>query len=207
MTTVYRKLRLNRVDFVDKGANPGAHITLAKRALTEDRQMADNKDVLPEGVAKRLADLEAEKVTMAKRLADAEAKAAENEKMAKEQAEAVAKMLEDRAKDAALVVAKGLDKLPGKVDETAHLLFVAKRKFDDTDYATFEKMLTACHNQIKASKLFSVAGVDADGEAASDLDKLVTKRMTEKHETQAVALRAVLETPEGKAAYSAIRGN
>ena len=207
MTTLYRKLRLNRVDFVDKGANPGAHITLAKRAPTEERQMADSKDVLPEGVAKRLADLEAEKVEMAKRLKVAEDTAAENAKAAKEQAEAVAKMLEDRAKDAALSVAKGLDKLPGKVDETAHLLFVAKRKFDEVDYASFEKMLTACHNQIKASKLFSVTGQDSDGEAASDLDKLISKRMTEKNESQSVALRAVLETAEGKAAYSAIRGN
>ena len=169
--------------------------------------MAETKDTLPEAVAKRLADLEAENRTLVESVNKANAKAEANEKVAKEQAEAVAKMLEDRAKDAALVVAKGLDKLPGKVDETAHLLFVAKRKFDDTDYASFEKMLTACHNQIKASKLFSVAGVDSDGEAASDLDKLVSKRMTEKSETQAVALRAVLETPEGKAAYSAIRGN
>lgn len=205
MTTVYRKLRLNRVDFVDKGANPGAHITLAKRAPEEERRMAETKtELTPEAVAKQLTEAN---IALEKRLKEAEDKAVKAEAAAKEQAEAVAKMLEDRAKDAALVVAKGLDKLPGKVDETAHLLFVAKRKFDDTDYATFEKMLTACHNQIKASKLFSVAGVDADGEAASDLDQLVSKRMTEKHESQSVALRAVLETPEGKAAYSAIRGN
>lgn len=202
----YLALRLNRVDVVDKGANPGAHITLAKRAPTEERQMADSKDVLPEGVAKRLADLEAEKVEMAKRLKVAEDTAAENAKAAKEQAEAVAKMLEDRAKDSALSVAKGLDKLPGKVDETAHLLFVAKRKFDETDYATFEKMLTACHNQIKASKLFSVAGVDADGEATSAMDTLVTKRMTEKGEDKGTAMLAVMSTPEGKQAWNALRG-
>lgn len=203
----YLRLRMNRVDFVDRGANPGAFITLAKRAPTEDRQMADTKDVLPEGVAKRLADLEAEKVALAKRVSDAEAKSAEAEKKATEQAEAVAKMLEDRAKDAALVVAKSLDKLPGKVDETAHLLFIAKRAFAADDYAQFEKVLTAANAQIAKSKLFSVIGADTDGEGASDLDQLISKHMTEHKVSKSVALRAVLETSEGKAAYSAVRGN
>lgn len=202
----YIRLRLNRVDFVDKGANPGAHITLAKRALTEDRQMAENKDVLPEGVAKRLADLEADKIEMAKRLKVAEDAAVESATAAKEQAEIVAKVLEDRAKDAALGIAKGMDKLPGKSEEVAHLVFVAKRTFSADDYAQFEKTLTACHNQIKASKLFSVTGVDNDGEMASALDQLVAKRMTDKGETQHVALAAVIKTPEGKAAWTITRG-
>lgn len=206
-TRIYRRLRLNRVDFVDKGANPGAHITLAKRAPMEERRMADSKDTLPEAVAKRLADLESEKVEMAKRLKVAEDAATENAKTAKDQAEVVAKMLEDRAKDAAMLVAKGLDKIPGKIDETAHLLFIAKRKFDDTDYAAFEKVLTACNAQIKASKLFSVSGSDASGDLASDLDQLVSKRMTEKSEPQHVALSEVLKTTEGKAAWAAARGN
>lgn len=202
----YKRLRLNRVDFVDKGANPDAHITLAKRAPTEDRQMADTKDTLPEAVAKRLADLEVEKADMAKRLKAAEDSAAENAKAAKEQAEVVAKMVEDRAKDAALTVAKGFDKLPGKVDEVAHLLFVAKRKFDEADYAQFEQMLSAVNAQIKASKLFSVTGSDSDAGGASKLDQLISKRMSEKNETHAQALRAVTETPEGKAAWAEVRG-
>lgn len=202
----YKRLRLNRVDFVDKGANPDAHITLAKRAPTEDRQMADTKDTLPEAVAKRLADLDAENKALAARVEKAESDAKANEAKANEQAETVAKMLEDRAKDAAFAVAKGLDKLPGKVEEVAHLLFVAKRKFDADDYTQFEKMLTAMQAQIKASKLFSVAGSDSDAGNASKLDQLISKRMSEKNETHAQALRAVTETPEGKAAWAEVRG-
>ncbi len=201
----YLKLRLNRVDFVDKGANPGAHITLAKRAPTEDRQMADSKDVLPEGVAKRLADLEAEKVALNERVAKAEAKSAEAEQKANEQAQTVAKMLEDRAKDAALVVAKGLDKL-GKVEETAHLLFVAKRTMDADTYAQLEQKLSAANAQLKTSKLFGVLGSDGDAGLASEMDTLVAKRMQEKGEDKGTAMLAVLGTPEGKQAWNAIRG-
>lgn len=200
----YLKLRLNRVDFVDKGANPGAHITLAKRAPTEDRPMADTKEA--EAVAKRLADLDAENIELAKRLAVAEATAATNAATAQEQAETVAKLLEDRAKDAALSVAKGLDKL-GKVEETAHLLFVAKRKLDAEDYAQLERTFTALNAQIKASKLFGVTGVESDGDSASDLDRLVSKRMAEQGEAQHIAFAEVIKTTEGKAAYSAVRGH
>lgn len=206
MTKVYRKLNLNRVDFVDVGANQMANITLAKRAQEEERRMADTKDTLPEAVAKRLADLEAEKVALSERVAKAEASASANEKAAKEQAETVAKMLEDRAKDQALTVAKSFPKLPGKVDEIAHLLFVAKRAFDDTDFTAFTTLLKAADAQIAAGKLFGVTGQDTEGEAASDLDKLVQKRMAEHKEPQHIALLRVTETPEGKAAYREVTG-
>jgi len=206
MTKVYRRLMVNRIDFVDAGANQMANITLAKRANPEERRMADTKDTLPEAVAKRLADLEAEKVTLAERVAKAEASAEANAKAAKDQAETVAKMLEDRAKDNAIAVAKGYPKLPGKTDDLAHLLFVAKRSFDATDYEAFTTLLKAANAQIEAGKLFSVSGRDTEGEAASDLDKLVQKRMAEFKEPQHVALLRVTETPEGKAAYRDVTG-
>lgn len=199
MSQVYRKLRLNRVDFVDKGANPGAHITLAKRAPTEERLMADTKDTLPETVAKRLADLEADNQALV-------AKVAKAEREASEQSETVAKMVETAAKAEAVTVAKGFDKLPGKTDEIAHLLFVAKRKFDASDYEAFVTVLKAADAQIKAGKLFSVTGVDSDGDAASKVDQMIAKRMTEKNETRPQALRAIQETPEGRAAWAELRG-
>ena len=195
----YVRLRLNRVDVVDKGANPGAHITLAKRAITEERLMADTKDILPEAVAKRLADLEADNKALSVSVAKAEAEA-------KEQAETVAKMVETAAKAEAVTVAKGFDKLPGKTDEIAHLLFVAKRKFDASDYEAFVTVLKAADAQIKAGKLFSVTGVDADGDTASKVDQMIAKRMTEKNETRPQALRAIQDTPEGRAAWAELRG-
>lgn len=199
MKKMYVRLRLNRVDVVDKGANPGAHITLAKRAITEERLMADTKDILPEAVAKRLADLEADNKALSASVAKAEADA-------KEQAETVAKMVETAAKAEAVTVAKGFDKLPGKTDEIAHLLFVAKRKFDAADYAAFVTVLKAADAQIKAGKLFGVTGVDSDGDTASKVDQMIAKRMTEKNETRPQALRAIQDTPEGRAAWAELRG-
>lgn len=198
MTTHYKKLRLNRVDFVDKGANPGAHITLAKRAPTEERHMAESKEGLPEEVAKRLADLDAENKALSERVQKAEAKATED-------AALVAKVLEDRAKDAALVIAKSMDKV-GKVEDTAHLLFVAKRALSAEDYAKLEQTLKACDAQIKKGALFSVVGSDNDSQLATELDSLVSKRMTEKGEDKGTAMLAVMQTPAGKQAYNALRG-
>lgn len=202
---VYRALRLNRVDFVDKGANPGALITLAKRATTEERHMAEPQ--MDAEVAKRLAEAETKRVELEKRLADAEAKAVKAEADAQTNAEAVAKMLEDAAKTEAVNVAKSLSKIPGETDAVAHLIFTAKRKFDAADYESFVTVLKAANAQLAAGKLFAVAGKDSDGSNASDLDQMVQKRMTDHKEPQHVALSKVLETPEGKAAYSAIRGN
>lgn len=167
--------------------------------------MAETKtELTPEAVAKQLTEAN---LALEKRLKEAEDKASAAEQKANEQAETVAKVLEERAKDAALVIAKSMDKLPGKTEETAHLLFVAKRKLDAEDYAALEKVLKACDAQIKASKLFSVSGSDADGEGASDLDNLVAKRQAETKESAGAALAYVMSTPEGKAAYSAVRGH
>lgn len=204
MTTLYRKLRLNRVDFVDKGANPGAHITLAKRAPTEERLMADkDKELTPEAVAKQLTEAN---VALEKRLKEAEDKVAASEKSAKEQADVVAKVLEDRAKDSALVIAKGMDKLPGKVDETAHVLFMAKRSLDADTYAQVEKLLKACDAQIRKGALFSVVGSDNDGAHATEFDQLVAKRVAEKGEDKGTAMLAVMDTPAGKQAWNVLRG-
>lgn len=159
-------------------------------------------------VAKRLAEAETKRVELEKRLADAEARSVKAEADAKTNAEAVAKMLEDAAMANAVEVAKSLSKIPGETDAVAHLIFTAKRKFDGADYESFVTVLKAAHEQIAKGALFSVKGKDSDGSDLSDLDRMVQKRMTEKGEPQHIALRWVTEnTAEGKAAYSAVRGN
>lgn len=194
----YLNLRLNRVDLVDRGANPGAHITLAKRATTEGRRMAEIPMDTSE-VAKRLAEVETERVELTKRVEKAESEAKVN-------AETVAKMLEDAAKSEAVSIAKGLDKVPGKAEDVANLLFVAKRKFEASEYEAFVTVLKAANEQIAKGKLFAAIGGDAVESEASDLDRLVNKLSIEKGIPRHTALSEVMTTPEGKAAYSAVAG-
>lgn len=197
---VFQQLRLNRVDVVDKGANPGAHITLAKRAPTEERPMAEqDKDTLPEAVAKRLADAETANVELAKRLKDAEDNA-------KVHAETVAKMLEDNARAESVTVAKSFTHIGTDEAKLAEVLFVAKRKLTADEYGSLTVVLTAANAQVAKGALFATRGVDAQGEAGSELDKLVAKRMQDTKEAHGVALLAVLQTAEGKAAYNDVRG-
>lgn len=199
----YLKLSLDRVDFVDAGANPGAHITLAKRAPTETH-MAD--PILPEGVAKRLADGEAERIELKKQLDVANAKAEANEKAAKDTAETVAKMLEDAAKAESVTIAKSFDKA-GPVDDLGRILFLAKRHFPAEDYGKLTAVLKGAHEKIVKGNLFIVRGTDGDATDASDLDRLVAKTVIEKKMSKGDALRDVLKTTEGSAAWAAARGN
>lgn len=205
MARVYQKLRLNRVDFVDKGANPGAHITLAKRAESEGRHMADNKDALPEDVAKRLSEAEAANIELTKRLEAAETQAKQDRETAKQNAETVAKMLEDRARESALTVAKGL-KVGTDEAKLADVLFTAKRKLDGAEYDALVGVLKGASEQIAKGKLFGVVGADDRGESGgTELDKLVTKRMAEKGEDKGTAMLAVMQSAEGKAAWAVVR--
>lgn len=158
-------------------------------------------------VAKRLAEAETKRVELEKRLADAETKATKAEADAKDNAEKVAKMLEASARTEAYAVAKSLDKVPGKTDDLGTLLFVAKRSLESKDFDALVTVLKAAHDQIAKGALFSVRGSDGESEGGSELDKLVHKRMSEKSEPQHIALANVLKTDEGKAAYSANRGN
>lgn len=84
MTTRLKRLQVDRVDLVDKGANPGAHILLFKR---KGAPMAEESSVEMQALAKRLADVEAKATVdaeaFAKRLAEADAKAAAAEELAK----------------------------------------------------------------------------------------------------------------------------
>ena len=104
MTTKLEGLEIDRVDFVDKGANPGAHITLFKRDTTMAEKDVKTEPEATDAVAKRVAELE-------KRATDAEAKA-------KEATEQVTK-----ANEQALKAAERIAKLE---EAREHNEFVAK---------------------------------------------------------------------------------
>ncbi len=200
MTTALRRLRIDRVDFVDKGANPGALITLAKRATVKEPKMAE----LPEDVAKRLNDQAEAVAALTKRAEEAEKKAETTEALAKQMAEDLKTEVAKREQSEAVAIAKSVV-LPGVEDKVA---FVAKlRKALGADWPVLEGVLKALATADKTSEVFKELGSDATQVATDDgyqeltliADGLVAKGL---FTNRAAALPAAMQTPEGKAAYA-----
>ena len=192
------------MDFVDKGANPGALITLAKRHKENDR--AEN-----EAVAKRLADAEAATEALTKRLDEAEAKAVaaeakaqETEVLAKAAESALAEEISKRETIEAEAVAKSLV-LPGVENKVAFVQSLKKGM--GKDYPVVEGVLKALAIADRTSEIFKELGSDhKDTTEKSPLDRLnqMADELVAKgtHKSRAVALDAVLKSDEGKTEYA-----
>lgn len=200
MTTVLRRLRIDRVDFVDKGANPGALITLAKRATVKESQMAE----LPEDVAKRMAEQEDAIKALTKRAEAAEQKADTTEALAKQMANDLTAEVAKREQAEAESIAKAVV-LPGVEDKVA---FIAKvRKALGSEWPVLEKVLKELAVADRTSEIFKELGSDSAAVATDDgyaeltiiADSLVAKKL---YPNRAAALPAAMQTPEGKAAYA-----
>ena len=199
MATRLFRLRIDRVDFVDKGANPGAFITLAKRH-NEEKSMADTE--LPEAVAKRLADAEASVEALTKRAEDAEKKAEATEALAKKMADDLAVEVEKREVAECETIAKGLV-LPGIEDKVGFVKALRTTPVAEQAIAVLKTLAVAD----RTSEVFKELGSDhPKGPNADPSDRLnemadaVVK--SGKATNRADALKAVLDTPEGKAEYA-----
>ena len=199
MPRLYRTLKVNRVDLVDAGANPGAHIALAKRhdLNPEPRMAKDNEGTPPvdADVAKRLAEAETTNVALAKRVEEIEARAtvAETE---------LSKALDKQELAEAEAVAKGLT-LPNITDKAAFIR-TAKRALGD-EWPKMEAVLKAYEAQVAAGELFSEKGSDSSvaaeagyGRLEQMADKLVTDGIAKTH---ADGVAKAMQTAEGKRAY------
>lgn len=185
-------LELDRIDFVDRGASPGAFITLFKRHTPKEKPlMADENENAAEELAKRLDALEAEKVAIAKEAADAKAE--------------VLKMRDENDKRDAVAKAAGWPAL-GKADEVGQMLYEVAKVAPATA-GKLEEKLAAWAAQIAKSALFAENGKAAgEGDTAEDKLNGVAKAHAEKHNlTYAQAYTAVLKTPEGAALYKQMR--
>jgi hypothetical protein len=194
------------VDFVDKGANPGALITLAKRHKEND--MAEN-----EAVAKRLADAEAATEALTKRLDEAEAKAVAAEAKAQETevlAKAAESALAEEIAKRELVEVEAIAKtvvLPGVKTEEKVTVVGKWRKALGNDFPVLEGVLKALAIADKTSEIFKELGSDnKDTTEKSPLDRLnqMADELVAKgtYKSRAVALDAVLKSNEGKTEYA-----
>lgn len=201
MATRLKGLRIDRVDFVDKGANPGALITLAKRAtVTQERKMAE----LPEEVAKRIADQAEAIEALTKRADAAEAKQKETEAFQKAAETKLAEEVTKREAVEAESIAKALV-LPG-IEEKVPFVQTVKRMLG-AEWPKMEGVLKALAVADRTSEIFKEVGSDHGRGIAKDgydrineiADSLVAKG---DFKTRTAALPAAMNTPEGKAAYA-----
>lgn len=228
MATHLKRLKLDRIDLVDRGANPGAHIALFKRhttngvplmpetpPMTEAEQIAD----LTAKLAKANADLEEAtkppvkpddieknlspevKALLAKARADKDAADAVN----KANDERIAKLEAERDRNQMIAKASEFKALGAVEDLTAILLPIKKAAPKETYDALLAKM-KGWDEVARTSALFKEVG--GSGESDNDPDaklNLLAKQYHEKHPdlTEQQAYAKTLESPEGKALFKA----
>lgn len=213
-------LELDRVDLVTAGANPGAHILIAKfdTDATMSDKTAETLDVQPDGVNKNMADENVETVAkadfealqtqlaeqIAKADAEAEARQAEVAKAA-ELAERVEKM-EREAKQAEFIAKAREYHNLGKADEIGPLMLAASESFSEEQYKTLERLLKAANAQVEKGALFAQMG-RPEGETLDAVDKVnaLAKAKVEAGEAktlQIAKLEVLQENRELAAEYS-----
>lgn len=205
MPSKLRKLRLRRIDLVDKGANQGAFVTLFKNMAQEDHitMPQDEPKASPvSDVEKRLVDLE-------KALADAEKRVADAEAEKDASADRIAKLEESQRLQRAITSANFLKSL-GNPDDLSGKLAKYEAQLDAETFAMLRKDMESWNTKLAEAEtvLTKEIGVEGDGDTSltSALDKLA-KAYQKDHGnglTFEQAYAEVIRTPEGKKLYSEI---
>lgn len=170
-----RNLKLDRVDLVTAGANPGAFVMLHKFDAPDnlEGQMADKPVEAPEAPVKKDDKVSQEAETVAK--ADFEAlqkqlqemadlRKAETDKSA-ELAERIAKMERERKTAEFVAKARELANM-GAASELGLMLLEASEGMSPESYQLLERTLKAANAQVEKGALFATIG-RADGEVES----------------------------------------
>lgn len=208
-------LQLEAVALVDRGANPGAQITLFKRHKEEtmtDKERLEQMQAERDAFQKRAEAAEAKVAELTKEPdPDPVAKAdpvvkAEIEKARQEAAEAKAEIAKMREQSEIREYVAKAAAFPGLGEPPAvgPVLRKIARALTDEEYAAFDQSLTALHKQ--AEPLFREFGKSGDTDAATPEDRLdrLAKAAVAKSEgkltyEQAYANAAL--SPEGRAAW------
>ena len=181
-------LELDRVDLVTAGANPGAHILIAKfdTDATMSDKTAETPDVQPNGVNKHMADdksvetvakadFEALQTQLAEQIAKFEAETeARQAEIAKAAAleETIAKMESERKTAEFVAKAAEFSNL-AKADELGALLLAANEAFSAEQYQALERLLKAANAQIESGDLFAqLAKSAADSTDVEAVDRV-----------------------------------
>lgn len=221
MTTWLEKLRIRRVALVDAGANQEASVELFKRG----KDMAEDKVATLE---KRLAELQAEKESLATEMKEAQSRLEalgdaakpdpiakadpevrkrmeELEKRNREQEDRIAKFEADRERD--LFIRKAaVYPLIGAAEDLAKPLQVLSKGLTEDEYNSFVGNLGTLHARLEESKLFDEVGTAEAmpvGTAQDKLEKLAKAAQAENPGmSYATAFTKVVNTPDGKKLYA-----
>lgn len=167
-----KNLHVDRVDLVGAGANPGAHILVAKIESTDT--LDGHKAEAPEALAKEVNEVPETPETVAKadfealrkQLADeAELRKAEATKNA-ELGERIAKMELDRKRGVFVAKAAELTNL-AKAEDLGDLLLEVSESVSAETFKALETLLTAANAQLAKGALFAQygqAGAEPEGD-------------------------------------------
>lgn len=208
-----KRLRINRVALVDKGANPEAEIVLFKREhgfASMEECMAEHDDMdkckALMGEMEKMTDKTPDPTAIEKRLAEFEKRAAEAEAKAKAADEKVQKLEDQREMDVFIAKASGLKDAGFTPDDAAIL-----RKVYKAVTAEEAKRLDAILNGAAALARDSVAWREVGvagaggfgGGAYEKLEKMAKEvQAKEPKLTAAQAMTKAADTPEGLALYN-----
>lgn len=224
MATHLKRLRLDRIDFVDRGANPGAHIALFKRHTDnttndEESSMAEKKMTEAEQIADLTAKLAKAEADLAAAPKPAE-KPEDIEKNlpepvrallekaraeAKETGERIAKLEAERDRNQMIAKANEFKGLGAADDLTAILLPVSKAVPKDVYDALLAKM-KGWNEIAKTSAIFKEVGSNAEGDQDPEVKlNVLAKAYHTAHPdlTPERAYSEVLKSSEGTALYRA----
>lgn len=229
MAQKLKRLRIDRVAFVDQGANPKAHIALCKRkeapmAEPTAAELAETVTKLEGDVAAATARAEAAEQALAKAKEPVKEPEDVLKGLSPEAAAAVAKIRSENEALAARVekvegersreqmIRKCADfKALGPAEDLAALLLPISKQLPKAEYDDLCKRMKAWDEQIRQSALFKEIGRTGTEEGATPEEKLegLAKAYHKAHAdepglTYEIAYGRVLKTDEGKALYKAL---
>lgn len=236
MAKKLKGLKLDRIDLVDKGANPGAMITLFKRDTMAEKPTPEQQiEALTKSVAdltKRATDAEAEVLKLKAKPVEPP-KPEDVLKGASPEVQALIKSTNERLEKAEKDARENRERLE-KAEEKAELESFTKRAEELSgigiakshapilrkiakaltadENKEFDRVLKALQEQVAKGALFVALGADGGEDGAEPLakiEKMATDRAAKSagKETYQQAYSAILETPEGKQLYAESRRN
>ena len=201
MPKLIKKMVLNRIDFVDVGANPDAFITLYKRKHMPEPET-------PEATEDMAKQLEA----LSKRVTDAEANAKEatdklTASIEKNAAlETQTKDLVEKSEHAEFVAKCAGYKAIMKADDFAPILRKVHKTLSEDERKVFYKWLDGLNDVAKNSVLFKelgVGGSEETGSAYEKLEKMAAEiRKVEPALTKEQAIAKAAKSEAGSKLYS-----
>jgi len=230
MPNKLKHLQIRRVALVDKGANPGAHITLFKREGSDVSEI--DKSTLDEAVRahvealeKQVQDLSAQVAKLkddpppdpvekakdadpelAARLEAIEKQAAQDRKDAEAARSEIAKMQAERERELYITKARSLQAF-GPADDFGGTLQKIAKAIDPEEFEKLEQKFRSLNEIARQSALFKELGTDGGTDTKSAWEKIEAgaRGLIEKADQPLSLPEAVdrfLKTDAGKALYT-----